>query len=142
MKTRYLFLSLTLIVGIFTLTGCQNKLDDLPDNPVVFKTGELNEDSGYRTIEHNGKVYIMYGNIKSKGLFRDVSYAYGDCLGYVEDDKSDRIYALDNHSTDEWLIEYNVDGMMEQPVVLREISSKGSNSIPDNVESLDYEYWK
>ncbi len=117
----------------------------MPDKPIVFKPGELNidnEDTGYKTIEYNDKAYIMYGRIKSNGIFRDVSYAYGDCLGYIEDDKSNRVYVLANQPIDEWLIEYYVDGIMEQPVVLREISAKGNNSIPDSIESFDYEYWK
>ena len=132
-------------MGIFILTGCEGKVYDLPDNPIVFESGELNTDRNdeYITIEHNGKVYIMYGEIKSKGLFSDLSYAFGECLGYVGVDESDRIYALAGESTDEWLIEYYYSGLMDPPpVVLREISAKGSDNIPDCVEPFGYNYWK
>lgn len=145
MKKRFMALSLVLIVGVLFLTGCQNKLKELPDNPIIFKTGELNvqdEDTGYKTIEYDDKIYIMYGSIKAKGLLRNISYAYGACLGYVEDDESDRIYALDDESTDEWLIEYNIDGFMENPVILREITTKDNKEIPASVESFEYDYWE
>lgn len=118
---------MVLIVGFLFLTGCQSKLEELPDNPIIFKTGELNvqdEDTGYKTIEYNDKVYIMYGDIKAKGLLRNISYVYGECLGYEEDNQSHRIYALADESADEWLIEYNIDGFMENPDILREITKK------------------
>lgn len=140
--------SVTIAVSISTalaLSGCQGRLKDLPDDPAVFKTGDLyleEEDTGYKTIEYDDRVYIMYGGIRSKGLFGDLTYAYGDCLGYVEGDRSDRIYALANEATDEWLIEYSAEGLMEQPVVLREISKRGHSNVPDSVESFDYDYRK
>lgn len=138
-------LSLVIIVAFLFLTGCHNKSKELPDNPIIFQTGELNsgdEDTGYRTIEYDDKVYIIYGGIKAKGLLRNISYAYGECLGHVEDDESDRIYALADESTDEWLIEYNIDGFMENPAILREITTKDNNEIPTSVESFEYDYWE
>lgn len=84
----------------------------------------------------------MYGCIKSKGFSGDLSYAYGKCLGYVDDNEFDRIYELKNESTDKWLIEYYTNGIMEEPIVLREISTKTNNNILSSVQSFDYEYWK
>lgn len=128
------------IIVLLCLIGCTH-LDDLSDKAIVFHSGEIMlSDEGYGTIEYNDKVYVMFGNIKAKGLLNDISYAYGDCLGYVDNDKSDRIYALADESIDEWLIEYNTDGFMEQPIVLREISTKGKE-VPDYVESFGYSYW-
>lgn len=145
MKKRFMSLCWVLIIGFLFLTGCQNKLEKLPDNPIIFETGVLNvqnEDTGYRTIEYDDKVYIIYGGIQPKGFLRNVSYAYGECLGYVEDDESDRIYALADASTDEWLIEYNIEGFMENPAILREITTKESSEIPASVESFEYDYWE
>lgn len=145
MKKRFKALCLVFIVGFLFLTGCQNKLKELPDDPIIFKTDVLNpqnEDTGYATIEYNDKVYIIYGVIKPKGLFGNISYAYGKCLGYVEDDQSHRIYALADESTDEWLIEDLVDAFMENPVILREITAKDNIEIPASVEPLEYDYWK
>ena len=136
MKKRFLYLFLILTAGLFSLTACYSPTDDLPDDPIVFRSGETTVDGeSYVTVEHNGKVYIPYGTIKSRG-FGDLSYAYGDCLGYVGDNESDLIYALAGESTDEWLIEYLYSGLMDQPMVFRAISAAGNN-IPDCVERFD-----
>lgn len=66
----------------------------------------------------------MYGGIKSKGIFDSLDYAFDKCLGYVDNDKADRIYSLKGQSTDEWLIEYYTKGFMEQPIIYREINKK------------------
>ena len=138
-------IGIILLISLFLLSGCKNKLKELPEKPIVFSTGELNiagEDTGYKSVINNDKVYIMYGGIKPKGLFRDNSYAYGECLGYINNDKNDRIYELKDADSNEWLIEYIVDGMMEVPIVLREITTKDDNKIPESVESFDYDYWR
>lgn len=93
-----------IIGGIVVGINKNNKLKALPDNPIIYKSGELevdDEDTGYKTVEYEGKRFIMYGKIKPKGLLGDINYAYGNCLGYVDDDNSDRIYALNGESTDE-----------------------------------------
>jgi len=149
-KTTLFLLGVCLVIvciigGIVVGINKNNKLKALPDNPILFKSGELevdDEDTGYRTVEYQGKRFIMYGKIKPNGLLGNNNYAYGNCLGYVDDDKSDRIYALNDESTDEWLIEYYVTGIMEEPVILREITTKNIKEIPSNVESLDYDYWE
>ena len=143
MSKRIFKIVISLLI-LLSLCGCK-KIEELPNDAINYESGEIsfeNEESGYKTIEYNNKVFIMYGNIKPKGFFRDLSYAYGNCLGYIDDDKDDRIYALLNENSDEWLIEYYTAGMMEQPIVLREISTKGKIKVPDIVESFDYDYWK
>ena len=143
MSKRIFKIVISLLI-LLSLCGCK-KIEELPNDAINYESGEIsfeNEESGYKTIEYNNKVFIMYGSIKPKGFFRDLSYAYGNCLGYVDDDKDDRIYALLNENSDEWLIEYYTAGMMEQPIVLREISTKGKIKVPDIVESFDYDYWK
>ena len=149
-KTTLFLLGVCLVIvciigGIVVGISKNNKLKALPDNPILFKSGELevdDEDTGYRIVEYEGKRFIMYGKIKPKGLLGNINYAYGKCLGYVDDDKSDRIYALNGESTDEWLIEYYMTGIMEEPVILREITTKNKKEIPSNVESFDYDFWK
>lgn len=147
-KTTLFLLGVCLVIvciigGIVVGINKNNKLKALPDNPILFKSGELevdDEDTGYRTVEYEGKKFIMYGKIKPKGLLGNINYAYGKCLGYVDDDKLDRIYALNGESTDEWLIEYYMTGIMEEPVILREITTKNKKEIPSNVESFDYDF--
>jgi hypothetical protein len=52
----------------------------------------------------------------------------------VWDDSNDRIYELSGESTDEWLIKYYVNGEMEIPTILREITIKDEKYIPESVE--------
>ena len=135
-------LTLCLLLGL--LAGCGAKRQGLPAEPVIFQKGEFcpaGEESGYVTVEHDGKTFILYGSIRPKGALRDLSYAFGDCLGYVEGDENDRIFALKGSSAEEWLIESYQGGIMDQPMVLREIGTRGSGPLPDSVESFGYEYW-
>lgn len=136
MKKAFLIIALVLMLGLLSMTACQSPLNDLPDAPIVFDSGRTTVDGeSYVTIEHDGRVYIPFGSIKP-GALGNLSYAYGDCLGYVGDNEADLIYALAGESTDEWLIEYLYSGLMDQPMVFREISAFG-NEIPDSVEQFD-----
>lgn len=133
-----------LALCMLLLTACSSRRPPLPDEPVIYQQGEISpadEDAGYATVEHDGKVFVPYGILRGRGLFRDVSYAFGDCLGYIGDDSYTRIYALAGQSPEAWLIEFYEGGEMEQPVVLREIGTKGA-AAPACVESLEYEIWK
>lgn|GEM_PF-5221155 len=126
------------------LTACASRLPPLPDDPVIYRQGEItttDEDTGCVTAEYGGKVFATYGVLRGRGIFRDISYAFGDCLGHVEGDENQRIYALAGQSPEEWLIEFYEGGMMEAPMVLRELGTLGG-PVPECVESLQYEIWK
>lgn len=133
-------LALCFLLGL--LAGCGARRQGLPEEPIVFQRGEYDTeglDSPYVTVEHNGKVFLPYGSIRPKGLLRDMSYAFGDCLGYVEGDKNDRLYALKGSSTEEWLIAFYENGEMEMPLVYRELGVPKEET-PECVESLDWEW--
>jgi hypothetical protein len=127
---------------LLALAGCGAKRQPLPDDPVIFTRGEYfaeGLDSPYSTIELDGKVFLPYGSIRPRGLLRDLGYAFGDCLGYVEGDTNDRLYALKGSSAEEWLVAFYENGMMEQPLVYREIGVP-REATPDCVESLGWEW--
>lgn len=150
-----LVLALLMILGVFIIKHnyCGNcKIKDLPKDPIVFQTGEWKdvdpngqyEDNNYRIIKHDGKNYIMYGKIKNRFLFDNYTYAFGDCLGYVDDDKEDRIYALKGDDTGSWLIEHHVGtNLMNDPVVLMNLSLlfRSFIDVPNSVEELGYNYF-
>lgn len=141
---RKICIALVLCTMCAALAGCGAKRQPLPTEPVIFQKGEFcppGEESGYATVEYDGKRFILYGGIRPRGPLRDLSYAFGDCLGHVEGDENERIFALKGCSPDEWLIEYYEGGIMEQPMVMREIGTRGGSSLPDSVESFGYEYW-
>lgn len=129
-----------LCVGV--LAGCSVRLGNgrkpLPANPAVFTLGEYvpeGENSGYTVLQNDGKVYVPYGNIRSAGPMRDISYAYGDCLGYVEGDTNDRVYALSDDPGDAWIIRFYEGGIMEVPMVYREVNDTGP--VPESVVAFE-----
>ena len=133
------FLSLLWICLLFT--GCFNNRQDLPKNPIVFNETEIDWNWA---IENDWKYYLAYSTIKPKWVISDFNYAFWDCLWYVGDDKNDRIYELNGESSDEWLINYYVNGEMEIPTILRWISTSNESYIPESVEEPEEdipEWW-
>jgi len=132
-------LSLLWICLLFT--SCFNNRQDLPENPIIFSETEIDWNWA---IENDWKYYLTYSTIKPKWVIWDFNYAFWDCLWYVGDDKNDRIYELNGESADEWLIKYYVNGEMEMPMVLREISISNESYIPESVEEPEEdipEWW-
>ena len=129
MKKIWLFLSL-LVCGTL-VAGCGNNKQALPENPIIFNETEID---WHWTIENDWKYYFAYSTIKPKWVIWDFNYAFWDCLWYVWDDSNDRIYELSGESTDEWLIKYYINGEMEIPTILREISIKDKKYIPESVD--------
>jgi len=130
-------LSLLWICLLFT--GCFNNKQALPENPIIFNETEIDWNWA---IENDWKYYLAYSTIKPKWVIWDFNYAFWDCLWYVGDDKNDRIYELNGESADEWLIKYYVNGEMEMPMVLREISISNESYIPESVEEPEEDrYW-
>ena len=121
------------------LAGCGSVRKPLPADPVIYTQGEYQaegEDPVYGLMTKDSKVFVPYGTIRPAGPMRDLSYAYGDCLGYVEGDENDRIYALSDDPTGgEWIIRYYVNGIMEQPMAYRELNAAGD--VPESVEPFE-----
>ena len=141
---RIICLVLAAVLCGAVLAGCAvrigNGREPLPENPAVFTQGQYipeGEDTGYTTLENGGKVFIPYGNIRPAGPMRDLSYAYGDCLGYVSGDENDRVYALSDDPNGAWLIRFYEGGMMEVPMVFRELNDAGA--VPESVEPFEDE---
>ena len=123
---------------LLLLCGCILPVSDpLPDDPVVFETGTLEtEDGGYVTILWEGRVYAPYG-VLTTTFFQ---WSLGACLGYVDGDVEDLVYALSGAHPEEYLVEYYRSGLMDNPMVFRALGTKGI-PIPDNVDPLGYEIW-
>ena len=122
-----------LFIWLF-LVGCWRQ--DLPENPIIFNEAKIDWNVA---IENDWKFYLTYSTIKPKWLIWDFNYAFWNCLWYVKDDKNYRIYELSWESRDEWLIEYYLNGEMEMPTVLREISITNNSNIPESVEEPEEE---
>ncbi len=136
---KKIWLLTTLLVAGLLLTGCFNNRQDLPKNPIIFEKAGIDWNMA---IENEWKYYLTYSTIKPKWVIWDFNYAFWNCLWYVWEDKNDRIYELSWESRDEWLIEYYVNGEMEIPTILKEISISGY--IPESIEEPEEdipEWW-
>ena len=131
MKTaKYAALFLLAACLLCLLAGCGGVIVDLPDEPLVF---EMVEREGVDSVvlKNGDAEYAIYGSIKSRCLF-DLTYAFGECIGYVSGDSNDRLFELNGEKRSEWLIRYYVNGVMDQPVVLRRLPP-GEEAVPECV---------
>ncbi|MBQ7603865.1 MAG: hypothetical protein IJU75_02820 [Clostridia bacterium] len=115
------------------LAGCGGVVVDLPDDPEVFDLFER-DDIESVVLKNGDNEYVIFGMLKSRGLF-DLNYAFGKCVGYVSGDKNDRIFEPKGEKPEDWLVRYYVGGVMDQPVVLRNLASalSGEGAVPDCV---------
>ena len=140
---RTICLILAAVLCAAVLTGCGNGRKPLPDEPLIFSRTEAEVPQGAdgsdlpAMLEGGGRIYVPYGFIRPRGPLGDLSYAYGDCLGYVAGDENDRLYALRDDDTGKWLIEFYENGIMEQPMVWRELNDNGP--VPESVEPFEDE---
>lgn len=128
------------------LAGC--KFDDsLPENPIQFHTGTFtnpnNADDRYQSIEYNGRTYIPYDGTQ-KGFLTEKNI--GPCLGFVvqdgEEDPNSRVYLLKEDPDANYLMEYYVGGVMENPTFLRAIDTVGQDiQTPSCIEPYTAEYY-
>lgn len=93
MKIRFQLLFI-IVVLLFVFASCGTKVA-LPDNAIVFETGETDD---YAYIIWEEKKYVPYCSSESDQI--------GDCLGYYEED-GEKIYVceLKGQSSDKWLID-------------------------------------
>ncbi|MBE7068961.1 MAG: hypothetical protein E7386_00450 [Ruminococcaceae bacterium] len=126
----------------FLFTGCSafqlfgNRAPELPDNPQSFKKQDT--DSSGIVIEVNGRKYSPFGKLNGK---LDNS-SFRECLGYLDNDKNDRVYTLCEEPYDNYLVTKNINGIMEQPMFWRDRSTYGEDIFtPEYIVSDDDVYW-
>ena len=118
-KIRLLTASLLLGVSLL-FSGCSafqflgERAPDLPDNAQSFK--KVDTDSSGIVMEVNGRKYAPFGTLNGKLG----NSSLGECLGYVDNDKNDRVYTLCEEPYGNYLVTKNVNGIMEQPMFWRD----------------------
>ncbi len=136
------------VLFLLALAGC-GRADPyaLPEEPLAFETWDFTNpedpDDGYRALEYDGKVYLPYGTLAGRIGGHDIAR----CLGYVvqdgEADPGMRIYTLSDDPDGSYLMEYYVNGIMEQPMFLRAVDTAGEEiHTPEYIDSLGYAYWE
>ena len=120
--------SLVMIVALsISLCACSQK-QDIPQQDLENMT-TLSGDE-YTAIVWDENTYVPYCAISKSGC--------GKQIGIVDGDKDDRIYEYNGYSTDEWIISMYVSGLMDAPMLYREINV---TDIPEGLQS-EYEWNK
>ncbi len=131
-----------ILLCTFIFAGCRMKGYDsgswaLPSNSVSYDKRDGNEtDMMYITV--GDRSYMPYGTA-GKRINEDM---IRECLGYTDGDRNARIYTLSNDPYDNYLMLYNVSGIMEQPDFWRASDTMGKSVFtPDFINSLGYDAW-
>lgn len=151
--SRQFFAAVLLIMCGMVLSGCRlfdesEKFGALPEPPVSFTQKEYchpdHPEDGYMAVEYNGRLYVPYGTLKGMITPKDVK----ECVGYIcrEDDPEDKnahLHTLTDDPDVNYLMEYYVNGLMEQPNFYRAVDTAGEDIYtPTYIDSLDYDIWK
>ena len=137
LATAFVLCATTLFTGCSILMNFQGRKPDLPADAESFK--KHNADScNLMLIDVNGRTYAPFGTLNGKIKNDDLR----DCLGYVDNDKNDRIYTLWQDPFDNYLVTMNVNGIMDQPVIWRDHSTYGEDIFtPEYIVSKDDVEW-
>lgn len=132
-------LAALILTGAILMSGCslfeKEDVYALPDGAPAFEHIDIGEQSG---IEFNGRQYAYFGTIKSKITDNSVKA----CIGYLNDDKNDRLFLLSEEMDDNYIMVKNTKGIMEQPGFYRAVDTRNKDIYtPEYIESLGYEYW-
>lgn len=132
------------------LTGCggEDKFGKLPDEPIAFEqetyVNPADASDEYAAITYKGRTYVPYGT-QGSNISRSTVQA---CIGYLyieetPDDTNIRIYTLKNDEGENYLMDMDIGGFMEQAVFYRAIDTKGQEIVtPKYIDSLNYDVWK
>ena len=125
-----------LFTGCFALQMFGERAPELPANAQSFR--KFDTDSSLMMIEVNGRKYAPFGTLN--GTLKNSSLQ--DCLGYIDNDKNDRIYSLNDEPYGNYLVTKNVSGIMEQPMFWRDWATYGEDIFtPEYIVSKDDVYW-
>lgn len=131
-----LLCTVPLFTGCLSLRLLGERAPDLPDNPQSFRKHD--SDSAGVLMEVNGRTYAPFGTLNGKLN----NSSLRECLGYVGDDKNDRVYTLSEEPFDNYLVTKNVNVIMEQPMFWRDFSTYGEDIFtPEYIVSKDDVNW-
>ena len=82
-------------------------------------------------------MWLYHGKAGAYVPFCVIDNSYrGEQIGVVDNDDDDQIYKYKGYSENEWLISFYHSGLMDNSMLLREMSV---TNIPDNLDS-EYEW--
>ncbi|MCM1143429.1 MAG: hypothetical protein NC318_05605 [Blautia sp.] len=119
---KKLYCSICLLCfAVIILCACGKREQELEN-----MTTEVKDD--YAAIIWEGKTYVPYCAISKKDC--------DDQIGIVDDDEDNRVYEYKGYSSDEWIVNSYISGLMDGCMLYKEISV---SNIPDGLES-EYEW--
>lgn len=133
MKRGSLGVALALTIAAMTLPGCsfgkKGPEYQLPNDPVIITSGTYvnpnDDDDRHVCLEYNGRIYVPYGNLDTYSW----SHVERTCVGYVTNgdpnDTGDRLLTLAD--SDDFLMTYYVNGIMDQPMFFRAVDTAGKS---------------
>lgn len=89
-------------------------------------TTEVN--NAYASIVWEDKTYVPYCAVSNKDR--------GEQIGIVDGDEDDRVYEYKDYSSDEWIVNSYISGLMDSSMLYKEINA---SHMPDGLES-EYEW--
>lgn len=119
-KKLYSSICVLCLVAI-TLCACGKQEQELAN-----MTTKVNDD--YVSIIWEEKTYVPYCAISKKDC--------GEQIGIVDDDEDNRVYEYKGYSSDEWIVNSYISGLMDGSMLYKEINV---SNIPDGLES-EYEW--
>ena len=127
----------TVFSGCTGMFGPDSAKPELPANAESFEMYDT-DSADLMFIDVNGRTYAPFGTLK--GSIRNSSLK--DCLGYVDDDRNDRIYSLCEDPFDNYLVTIYTGGIMDQPVFWRDMATYDEDILtPEYIDLSDEEEW-
>ena len=136
LATAMAFCAATLFTGCAALQMFGERAPELPANAQSFR--KTDTDSSGIMIEVNGRKYMPFGTLNGKLSNSSLQ----ECLGYLDNDKNDRVYTLNDEPYGNYLVTKNVNGIMEQPMFWRDFATYGKDIFtPEYIVSRDDVNW-
>ena len=89
-------------------------------------------------IDVGGRTYAPFGTVRNTMSNIELR----DCIGYVDDDKSERVYTLCDDPFDNYLFMANVSSFMDAPMIWRDFATYNEDIFtPEFIDPSDYEEW-
>lgn len=133
------------LLGAVMLSGCTTKKNmgnknnnfDLPVNAQKF-TQIYDDDIGEMTITVYDRTYTYFGDLKDQ----NADYSIRECLGYVDNSESTRLYTLADEPDDNYIMMKNLNSLTGYTVFYRANDTIHKDIFtPSYIKSLGFECW-
>ena len=123
--------------GCSALENFTSKKPELPANAQSIEMYE-SDSSSMMFIDFGGRTYAPFGETNGTMYNSELR----DCVGYIDDDKNDRVYTLNGDPFDNYLVTLYANRIMDQPMFWRDCSTYNQDIFtPEYIASAKEEEW-